>query len=210
MLRRCLGIRASSRMGRALSSGFLISRRHPRTASAQAVRGSRVKLPKARNCVFDEFCAGSPAFDAPRRARPRMTLHLANEHNRRLQDKRVRRPTDASPAPPAGSAKQSRRRERQKGRGGVASLFANGLGMRTSAAPRMPTLRLGSGPYVRPLFLAELIEAQDLGAAFGRGFFFDRHHVRVLRARLTGARCGLGIRWGRLSRSDGRPRRLRG
>lgn len=39
----------------------------------------------------------------------------------------------------------------KKGRGGVASLFAVGLGMRTSAAPCTPTLRLGPGPCVRRL-----------------------------------------------------------
>jgi hypothetical protein len=38
-----------------------------------------------------------------------------------------------------------------KGRGDVASLCAIGLGMRTNAAPCMPTLRLGPGPYVRHL-----------------------------------------------------------
>jgi hypothetical protein len=38
-----------------------------------------------------------------------------------------------------------------KGRGGAASLFADGFGMRPSPPRATPTLRLGPGPYVRRL-----------------------------------------------------------
>lgn len=57
-----------------------------------------------------------------------------------------------APAPPAGSAEQSRRRKRKKkGRGGVASLFAIGLGMRTNAAPCHANSPPRRRPFVRRL-----------------------------------------------------------
>ena len=118
-----------------------------------------------QHCFLDGACDSlfPGACDSRSSSRPharvwgasRATLYLALPtplrgacRKRGLVARAVQQPTRTA----AGSAERSRREPCKKGRGGVASLFADGLWDADLPPPRvMPTLRLGPGPYVRRL-----------------------------------------------------------